>query len=69
MSIQIGNRKQQKSAREYECMQLHKICWVGAWDYMRWKHISPLKDENGVVLAAKLMYILMSRTVLYFYDT
>lgn len=28
---------------------------VGAWDYMRWKHISPLKDENGVVLAAKLI--------------
>ncbi len=28
---------------------------VGAWDYMRWKHISPLKDENGVVPAAKLI--------------
>ncbi len=26
---------------------------VGAWDYMKWKHIIPIKDENGEILAAK----------------
>jgi integrase len=28
---------------------------VGAWDFMRWKHISPIKNENGQLLAAKLV--------------
>lgn len=30
---------------------------VGAWDYMRWKHITPIKNENenGEILAAKLI--------------
>src|SRR5215207_2895540 len=28
---------------------------VGAWDYMKWKHITPIKNENGEVLAAKLV--------------
>jgi hypothetical protein len=28
---------------------------VGAWDYMKWKHITPIKDENGEILAAKLV--------------
>jgi|SRR5689334_9921582 len=29
---------------------------VGAWDYMKWKHITPIKEENGdAVLAAKLV--------------
>jgi hypothetical protein len=28
---------------------------VGAWDYMKWKHITPIKNENGVILAAKLV--------------
>ena len=28
---------------------------VGAWDYMKWKHITPLKDENGNIVAAKLL--------------
>jgi hypothetical protein len=26
---------------------------VGAWDYMKWKHTIPIKDENGELLAAK----------------
>jgi hypothetical protein len=26
---------------------------VGGWDYMKWKHIIPIKDENGELLAAK----------------
>jgi len=28
---------------------------VGAWDYMRWNHITPIKDENGIIIAAKLV--------------
>jgi len=28
---------------------------VGAWDSMKWKHIKPIEDENGDVLAAKLI--------------
>lgn len=28
---------------------------VGAWDYMKWKHITPIKNENGAILAAKLV--------------
>jgi integrase len=28
---------------------------VGAWDYMKWKHIAPIKNENGDIMAAKLL--------------
>lgn len=29
---------------------------VGAWNYMKWKHITPIKNENsGTILAAKLV--------------
>ena len=28
---------------------------VGAWDYMKWKHITPIKNENGIIMAAKLV--------------
>jgi integrase len=28
---------------------------VGAWDFMKWKHIKPIEDENGNILAAKLI--------------
>ena len=28
---------------------------VGAWDYMKWKHITPIKNENDVIIAAKLV--------------
>jgi hypothetical protein len=28
---------------------------VGAWDHMKWKHITPLKDEKGNIVAAKLL--------------
>jgi hypothetical protein len=28
---------------------------VGAWDYMKWKHITAIKNENGDIMAAKLL--------------
>ncbi len=29
---------------------------LGAWDYLRWKHVTPIRDENsGKLLAAKLL--------------
>jgi hypothetical protein len=29
---------------------------VGAWDYLRWKHIIPIKnDEDGSIIAAKII--------------
>jgi hypothetical protein len=28
---------------------------VGAWDYMKWKHIIPIKDKDGGIIAAKLV--------------
>jgi hypothetical protein len=28
---------------------------VGAWDFMKWKHIKPIENENGNILAAKLI--------------
>jgi hypothetical protein len=28
---------------------------VGAWDYLKWKHIIPIKNENGEVIAAKII--------------
>ena len=28
---------------------------LGAWDLLRWKHIKPIFNENGQVIAAKLI--------------
>ena len=28
---------------------------VGAWDYLKWKHIIPIKNENNEVIAAKII--------------
>ncbi len=28
---------------------------LGAWDFLRWKHVTPLKNEKGEVIAAKLI--------------
>jgi hypothetical protein len=28
---------------------------LGAWDYLQWKHVIPQKNENGQVIAAKLI--------------
>jgi len=28
---------------------------LGAWDYLKWKHINPIKNEKGDVLAAKII--------------
>lgn len=28
---------------------------IGAWDYLRWKHVTPLVDVDGHVAAARLL--------------
>lgn len=28
---------------------------LGAWDYIQWKHITPMKNEKGEIVAAKLV--------------
>jgi len=30
---------------------------IGAWDYLKWRHVTPIKDEKtgGEVIAAKLL--------------
>jgi hypothetical protein len=28
---------------------------LGAWDFLKWKHIKPIFNENGQVIAAKLI--------------
>lgn len=28
---------------------------LGAWDYLKWKHIVPIKYQEGEVLAAKII--------------
>ncbi len=28
---------------------------LGAWKYLKWKHIIPLKDEKGKLVAAKII--------------
>ena len=28
---------------------------ITAWDYLRWKHIIPIENEKGVVIAAKIL--------------
>jgi hypothetical protein len=28
---------------------------LGAWDYLRWKDVSPITNEKGDVIAAKLL--------------
>jgi hypothetical protein len=33
---------------------------LGAWDYLKWKHIVPIMDDNGEVLAANMMNIIHS---------
>jgi hypothetical protein len=27
---------------------------LGAWDYLKWKHVTPIENEKGEILAAKL---------------
>jgi hypothetical protein len=28
---------------------------IGAWDYLQWKHVTPITNDNGEVIAAKLL--------------
>jgi hypothetical protein len=33
---------------------------IGAWDYLQWKYVTPLTNQNGEVIAAKLLVILVT---------
>ncbi len=28
---------------------------IAAWDYLRWKHIIPIKNKDGILIAAKVI--------------
>jgi hypothetical protein len=28
---------------------------IGAWDYLQWKHVSPITNDNGEIVAASLL--------------
>lgn len=28
---------------------------IGAWNYLKWKHIIPITNEKGEIIAAKMM--------------
>jgi hypothetical protein len=28
---------------------------IGAWDYLKWKHVTPIKNEKGQIIAAKII--------------
>ena len=28
---------------------------IGAWDYLQWKHVSPITNDNGEIIAARLL--------------
>ena len=28
---------------------------IGAWDYLKWKHVTPIKNEAGQIIAAKII--------------
>jgi hypothetical protein len=28
---------------------------IGAWDYLQWKHVKPISNDEGAIIAAKLM--------------
>jgi hypothetical protein len=28
---------------------------IGAWDYLKWKHVTPIKNEKGQMIAAKII--------------
>ncbi len=39
---------------------------IGAWDFLRWKHVRPVCNEKGEVVAAKLIvYAKEARRILF----
>jgi hypothetical protein len=37
------------------CIMISSGMRIGAWDYPKWKHVTPLIDDDGEVIAAKLI--------------
>lgn len=42
---------------------------IGAWDYLRWKHVAPIKDKQGDIIAAKIMVYAGDREEYYSFIT
>ena len=42
---------------------------LGAWDYLRWKHITPLTGSSGELLAARISVYWRSRRILRVYNS
>lgn len=42
---------------------------IGAWDYLRWKHVSPITNDKGEVIAAKLVVYAGDREEYYTFLT
>jgi hypothetical protein len=42
---------------------------IGAWDYLQWKHITPLTNDKGEVIAAKLIVYAGDREEYYTFIT
>jgi hypothetical protein len=34
---------------------------LGAWDYLRWKHVVPISNNKGEIIAAKVIITLKKR--------
>jgi hypothetical protein len=42
---------------------------IGAWDFLKWKHITPHKDANGEIVASKLtIYAGGTRGILHLHN-
>jgi hypothetical protein len=42
---------------------------IGAWDYLQWKHIKPINNEKGEIIAAKLIVYFGDREQYYCFIT
>ena len=41
---------------------------VGAWDYLRWKHVIPIEVDNAIVASRIVVYAGDSRTILFVHN-
>ena len=55
----IRNEKNSNIAQFY--YKAHSLCYgfrrfrLGAWDYLQWKNVSPIINDKGEIISAKLL--------------